>query len=396
LRNVLTIIHYPVFGGPHSQAVRLAPILEAQGWHLTVLLPDEHGNAAPLLRDAGVDVMTMPLRRLRGTMRLRDHIEWASSFWPEAKAIQCVIAERGIDLVQVSGLVNVQGAVAARRERKAIVWQIIDTRAPMSLRRIFMPIVTGWSDIVMTTGAAVAAVHPGCRQLGERLRTFYMPVDPETFTPALVDASVARARLGFTETDLVVGTVGNLNPQKGHENFLRALSLVRMELDGVKGVIVGSSHDTHRTYERNLYRLATSLGLDIGRDVVFTGGLRDVRAPLAAMDVFVLASVPHSEGAPAAVEEAMMMAKPVIATDTGSLHELIRQEATGLVVPPLDVQAMADAIVRLLLDEELRTSMGAASREEAKDRFSTDECAAIHISAYEDALEQAIRRAAEH
>jgi glycosyltransferase involved in cell wall biosynthesis len=386
VRNVLMIIHYPVYGGPHSQALRLAPVLERQGWHAVVLLSDESGNAAEIMKEEGLDTETISLRRLRGTLDPMEHFRSASSFAREVRTIRRVIEKRAIDIVQISGLVNVQGAVAAWQERLPIVWQLMDTRAPMPVRRLMMPIVVRMSDVVMSTGSTVATLHPGSERLGDRLRVFYMPVDPESFAPALFDRATAREALGYDESDLLLGTIGNLNPQKGHDYLLRAVARARMELDRVKLLVIGSPHVTHRAYEENLHRLATSLGLEIGIDVVFTGGLRDVRPALAAMDLFVLAAVPHSEGAPAAVEEAMMMSRAVVATDVGSLREVVRNGETGLVVPPLDVESMADAIVKVLLDGERRVEMGARGRAHALRRFATADCASIHASAYDFAV----------
>ena len=67
LKRVLFVIHFPVFGGPHNQALRLAHPLLARGWDTVVVLPAEPGNAAERLRAAGVEVVTMPLHRLRAS-----------------------------------------------------------------------------------------------------------------------------------------------------------------------------------------------------------------------------------------------------------------------------------------------------------------------------------------
>jgi glycosyltransferase involved in cell wall biosynthesis len=384
--NILLVIHYPVFGGPHSEARALAPILKRNGWDMLVLLPDERGNAVEMLQNAGLEVITMPLRRLRGTLDPAEHLRSGFAFRREVQAIRSLIRDRSIDLVQASGLVNIHAAAAARLEGKALVWQLIDTRAPMALRRLIMPLVVRWSDVVMTTGEAVAREHPGSERLGERLRVFYMPVNADLFSPDCVDRRLARAEFGFAEGDHVLGTVGNLNPQKGHEYLLRSAARARMELDGVKVILVGASHDTHREYERKLYELARSLGLEVGVDVVFTGALQDVRPALAALDVFVCSSVPRSEGAPAAVEEAMMMALPVVASHVGALAEVVSDGQTGYLVPSLDPEAMANAIVRLLRTPGGSQTMGDRGRKRALAHFSAEDCAAVHAEAYEFAV----------
>jgi glycosyltransferase involved in cell wall biosynthesis len=384
--NILFVIHYPVFGGPHNQAMFLAETLAHQGVEMTVLLPDEPGNAADRLRAAGVDVVTMPLHRVRATPHPAHQLRFLISLRREVSAIRRLIRDRAIDVVQIGGLVNPHAAIAARREDTPVVWQILDTRPPMALRRVMMPLVLRLSDVVMTTGRAVADVHPGAAGLGERLRPFYPPVEPEVFSAEYGDRSAARAEFGFGREDLVLVSVGNLNPQKGHEHLLRAAALARRARPEIKVLVVGAPHRTHRGYEEGLHRLAGELGLDVGKDVVFAGALSDVRPALVAADVFVLASVPRSEGAPTAIGEAMMMELPVVATDVGAVREVVDDGQTGIVVPPLDPVAISNAVLRILSESRARTEFGPRARQRALARFSAEECTRVHLSAYEYVL----------
>jgi glycosyltransferase involved in cell wall biosynthesis len=357
---------------------------------MTVLLPSESGNAAARLRAAGVDVVVIPLHRLRATRNVGHQLAFLRNLAREVRQIRKILREREIDIVQIGGLVNPHGAIAARLERIPVVWQILDTRAPMALRRIMMPVVIRLSDVVMTTGRSVADVHPGAHELGERLQVFFPPVEPSVFDPGKIDRDVARAQFGFRPADVVIGTVGNLNPQKGHEYLIRAAARARRSRPELKVLIVGASHDTHRRYESDLHELARALSLQIGDDLVFAGALSDVRPALAAMDVFVMASVPRSEGAPTAIEEAMMMAVPVVATDVGAVREVVEDGGTGLVVPPRDYVALADAVLRILDRPSRREEFGPRARLRALARFSAEECTRIHIGAYERALQRPV------
>jgi len=383
--NLLLVIHYPVFGGPHNQALRLARALEREGVNVTVLLP-AHGDGARRLRAAGIDVITMPLHRARATLRLRPLLALAWHLPREVEAIRRVIRERAIDVVQLEGLVNPHAAIAATLERTAVVWQLLDTRAPMTVRRLLMPLVVRLADVVMSTGRAVARVHPGAEALGQRLQPFFPPVDIDVFEPGKVDGGAARRSYGFREEDVVLVSVGNLNPQKGHEYLLRAVGLLRSENHRVRALVVGASHDTHVAYERELYRLCGRLGLEVGRDVVFAGSLDDVRPALAAADIFVLSSVPRSEGVPTAAEEAMMMHLPVVATDVGAVSELVEHGVTGYVVRPLDARALAQAILHVA-DPATCAAMGARAHERAAALCSTEQCAQLHLQAYELAVQ---------
>jgi glycosyltransferase involved in cell wall biosynthesis len=121
---------------------------------------------------------------------------------------------------------------------------------------------------------------------------------------------------------------------------------------------------------------AGSLGL--ADRVTLTGGRTDVPDMLAAFDVFVLSSV--SEGLSNVIQEAMAMGLPVVATEVGGAAELVERDATGLLVPPSNAPAMAEALLRLGRDPVLRERMGQAGRARAEREFTLD--AMVH--AYEE------------
>lgn len=218
--NVLYVIHYRFFGGPQNQALRLAQPLARRGVATVVVLPDEPGNAAERLRAGAVDVVSLPLHRLRAVPDPLLQVRFLASMPEEVATLRRLIRQRSIDVVQVGGLVNPHAAIAARLEGVGVVWQLLDTRAPMMLRRLIMPWVIALADVVMTTGAGVARVHPGAAALGSRLVPFYPPVDTSVFTPGPDHRASARAEFGLGTGGLLVGTVANLNPQKGLEHFI--------------------------------------------------------------------------------------------------------------------------------------------------------------------------------
>jgi glycosyltransferase involved in cell wall biosynthesis len=382
--NLLSIIHYPVFGGPHNRNLRLVPSLAARSIQVTVLIPDEPGNAAQRLRSAGIDVITMPLHRLRATTHALAHLGFAARFWPEVRAIRRVIRERAVDIVQINGLVNPHGAVAARLEGVPVVWQLVDTRPPLVLRRAMMPPVSWLADSVMFNGTALIAAHPGGAALSDRSFVYYPPVDLNVCFPGCADRQRVRAELGIPLESPVVGTVANINPQKGIDYFVRAAALIKRRLPDAWFLVVGALYDTHAAYARRLRALAEELG--IWKSMVFPGFRDDVERIFSAMDVSLITSVPRSEGTTTTAQESMAVGVPVVATDVGAVSEVVEDGVTGYVVPPLDPQAIADAALRLLRDPALREGMGRAGRQRALERFSLETCAQIHLEAYDYAL----------
>lgn len=392
-RRLLQVIHYPVFGGPHNQALRLAEPLARRGWDTIVLLPKEQGNAAARLRMAGIPVVEAPLGRLRAVPDPRLQLRFAASFRPDVARIRRIIRHKRIDLVVVSGLVNPHAAIAARLERVPVVWQILDTRAPMKLRQLLMPLVTRLSDAIMSTGVEVARVHPGALALGDRLVPFFPPVDTQSFRPDLARRATARRTLGVPDDAHLIGTLGNLNPQKGHEYLLRAAAVARQSRPDVVVRVLGADTPTQADYAAGLRAEALALRLlDEGGPLFVDPG---ACAPelLPAFDLFVMTSVPRSEGAPTAILEAMACGLPVVTTDVGAVREMVEEGETGFVTPPLDPPATADAILRVLADDSLRTRMAAEARGRALQRYDVDVCADTHLAAFEAALAHHGRRA---
>ncbi len=382
--NLLSVIHYPVFGGPHNQALRLSVPLADGGWKTTVLLPEELGNAAERLRDAEIDVKTLPLHRLRATVNPVIQSRFVASLWREIGAIRRLIRQGDIDLVQVNGLVNPHGAIAARLEGVPVVWQILDTRPPMMLRRLLMPFVTRLAHSVMFDGNALTAVHPGAEALSSRSFVYYPPVDVNVFYPGCAERDAVRRELGIPPTSTVVGTVANINPQKGYEHFVRSAALIREQMPDVTFLVVGGVYDTHKTYVAQIHGLAKELGL-VDR-IIFAGVRDDVERMFSAMDVSMITSVPRSEGTTTTAQESMAVGTPVIATDVGAVGEIVEDGVTGYLVPPLNPQAIAEATLRLLTDADLRARMGRAGRDSAVERFSVERCVEVHFQAYDYAM----------
>jgi glycosyltransferase involved in cell wall biosynthesis/SAM-dependent methyltransferase len=385
LVNVLHVTHFPVFGGPHNQALRLSAPLAARGFRTVVVLPSEPGNAAERLRAGNVDVRVVPLHRIRNTPNVLVHARLAIALPNEVSKLRALIRSEQIDLVQVAGLVNPHAAIAARLERIPVVWQLLDTRAPIPVAMAAMVWVRALADTVMTTGVAVAKWHPGYEAIKERVIPYFPPVDLDRFTPLPGLRAGVRADWGIAMSDPVVGCVANVNPQKGILELVKAFASLRQGHPDARLVLVGAEYATHADYSAAVRVEMASHGLADGRDVLFLGAVSDVERQLAGMDVVALSAVPRSEGITTAILEAMAAGLPVVVTDVGGIREAVHDGISGIVVAPNDPAAFSVALVRLLADPALRTSIGAAARRAAEARFGVDTCVETHIRAYRHA-----------
>lgn len=392
--RTLFVVHYPVFGGPHNQALRLDRALAERGWETVVLIPDEPGNAGERLREGGVNVITARLHRLRAKPSLRLQWNFIRGFRPAVKAIRALIREQRIDVVMIGGLVNPHAAIAARREGVPVVWQILDTRTPKPLVKLLMPLVKRLADALLVTGMDVAAAHPGSKDFGERLFSFFPPVDVDAFQADEPTRDSARDELGIPRGALAIGNVSNVNPQKDQMTLVRAAGILHRSYPDVRFVVLGAKYPEHADYVESIEAEAAAVGLTLGSDLIFHDPGSEVAKFGSALDIFWLTSEPRSEGIPTVIEEAMSLGLPVVTTDVGSVRAAVIDGETGFVVPPRDPAAIAFATQRLIDDRELRERFGRAARSRAVDTFSVDLCADVHVRALDAAIDHAaVRRA---
>jgi len=178
------------------------------------------------------------------------------------------------------------------------------------------------------------------------------------------------------ENVMLAGTIGRLVWQKGLLYFIQAIKEInaRWKMQDVKYLIVGEGKERN-----NLEQKIKNLGLD--DKVIFTGFCSDIKEILYSLDVFVLPSI--REGQPIALLEAMAMETPIVATDIEGVNETIVDGITGILVPPKNPSALAEAIVCLLKDKKKAQEMGQAGRMVVEEKFNLKDKMEQHNRLYE-------------
>lgn len=171
----------------------------------------------------------------------------------------------------------------------------------------------------------------------------------------------------------LVGAAGALTTEKGHRHLIEAAAAVVRDVPDARFVIVGEGELRH-ALERQIHEL------HLEKHVFLAGFRPDALAFHKAFDVFV--ATPAAEGLGTALLSAMASAKAVVATEVGGIPEIVRQGETGIVVPPRDPEALAQAIVRLLKDDELRARMGRAGFEQVRRMFSAERMVEETLTVY--------------
>ena len=385
--RVLNVLLDNRIGGPQIRVLSVAKELRKYGIESIMIAPKREGDFAQRAVKEGFKVHQV--KSLYGPQPFNNFCSIFANFgqilnFPlSVLAIAKIIKKEKIEIVHVQGLLNLQAPVAALLMRKKIVWHLISSLYPKTLVSFLMPFITMIADQIV-----VVAEKLGKYYLGNKLKStesnasiIYGCVDVDTFNPFTVsknDIDKLKKEFNINPCEKIVGCIGNINPAKGYEYFIESANYVRKKSNDVKFIIVGAELETQKQYYQKLQTLVSSLGME--QDIIFTGKRDDISQVLSMFDVFVLPSV--AEGTPIVILEAMAMEKPIVATDVGAVSEQMVDGDTGIIVPPKNHKAIAEAVIYLLEHPEERIEMGGRGRERVKEMFSLERYVEEHRKLY--------------
>jgi glycosyltransferase involved in cell wall biosynthesis len=326
---------------------QLAAGLDRRRIQADVICLLEGGPVAEELRERGVPVEVLGLGRLyaprglAGVARLARHLRRSG---PDV--LHTYLVSSNVFGTLAGRLGGVAAVVTSRRDTGfSRNW-----RLRLLEERVINPRV----DRVVAVSPTIAESTRRERGLcADRVLTIENGVDLAALEPALQLRDETRREWGLAPEDRAVGTIGHLSPIKGHADFLHAAALVAAADRRARFFVVGDG-----ILRPSLEALARTLG--IADRVVFTGAREDVPRLLAMLDVFVLPS--HAEGMSNALLEAMALGRPVVATAVGGNPDVVRDGATGLLVPPRQPRALAAALAELLVEPARAAALGTAAR----------------------------------
>ena len=294
------------------------------------------------------------------------------------RSIFRIVANGSYDIVHTHiSKAGILGRLAARWAKVPVVLhtyhglvdEVISSSIKGEIFRFCERRAAGWSDALVAVSGHVARQWQDISVgMGEQYRVVPNGIDTDYF---------ARAEgLALTGDPRLV-VVASLTREKGIDVLLRAMSSVIAEFPGSELYVVGDG-----PLRSSLEGLASELNLHSG--VHFVGIQSDVRPYLAACDLALLPSL--REGFGLVAVEAMAVGRAVVASHTGGIPEVVIAGETGLLVPPGDDQALADAVISLLKNPERRREMARAGSIRAERDFSLERALASLQALYEELL----------
>ncbi|KPK97336.1 MAG: hypothetical protein AMJ95_09485 [Omnitrophica WOR_2 bacterium SM23_72] len=383
--NILYVITKLELGGAQKQLWNLICSLSKERYNIFLFTAREG-----LLMD---DFFSLEGLTLRKSVNLQRRINPFKDFL-SCLEIYHYIKKNDIDIVHThSSKAGIVGRLAARAAGvKWIIhtvhgWSFNDFQSV--LRQVFFIWLERWIAC-FTDRLVVVSEYDRAKGLSHRIgkceqyRRISYGINQSDF---LTKDNEARNRLGLKDADLAVGMVACFKPQKSPQDFIRLASVMTKKLTHLKFVLVGDGQ--LRSGVEKLIRKC-----DLSEFVILTGWRKDVREILAALDVLVLTSL--WEGLPVCVLEAMAAQKPVVATDTGGIAEIVREGQTGYLVKPHDITQMAERLYFLLEDERLRRDMGASAQQSLGEDFTVSNMSKNTECLYEELIGTNTRKEREY
>lgn len=199
----------------------------------------------------------------------------------------------------------------------------------------------------------------------EKVSLIYNGVELEEYNDKWVSGERIREQFKIEKGIPLIGTVGRLVWQKGLPYFIQAVKIITqppITNHPLPVFLIVGEGELKENLELRIKNL------ELSDRIIFTGFRKDVKEILSALDILVLSSL--REGFPMITLEAMAMGKPVVATDIEGIKEQVVNGETGILVPPKNPKALAEAIIKLAKSKELREKMGSAGRKLVEEKFN--------------------------
>lgn len=334
-----------------------------------VILP-ENGPLVSKLQTAGVQVSILPYPILRRKFfNIKGIGNYIVSYIKFSQKLKRIVNKENIKLVHVNTTAVLEGVWLKVFTKAKIVWHVHEIIIhPNFIYKVICFLLQHFSDksIAVSDATKKRLIESGMVD-SEKVTTIHNGIqeDYPKNEPGFV-----RKRLGIPNDAIVIGMVGRVNAWKGQNDFLDAVNPILKKSSSVHVVLVGSAYVGEEVYEQKLSNKVASFSTKERIHLrPFTEQIADY---YSAFDIFVLPST-QPDPFPTVVLEAMSNSLPVVAYDHGGVSEMIIDDETGFLCPPLDTNALSQKLSLLVADRQLRMSMGQKASIRQKSEFSLDQ-----------------------
>ena len=250
----------------------------------------------------------------------------------------------------------------------------------------FEKIASNFTDVLFTQSKEDAELARKFKLLSkEKIFTIGNGVNTKKFNPArFQNPYLMKKKLKIPKKSFVIGCIARLVEEKGLKEFLSAAKFISKIYSDVYFLIIGERLTTD--HDSNIEKEIQSAKKEIQNNILFLGLRNDIPELISTMDLYCLPS--WREGMPRSIIEAMMMSKPVLATDIRGSREEVLNNQTGFLVPVKSDLALQKAMIKFIKDKKMCTEFGKAGRNRALKIFDEEKVINLQIKVIKYEIEK--------
>ena len=353
--KILQVCSAKMLGGGEQHVIDLIRALIERG-HELHLAVRRNSSLCQALLEVPVEWHELPLRNALDIF--------------SAKQIAAIIKENKIDVVHAHVARDYPIAGIATKLSPAKLFLTRHHFNPIKSNFLYRWAIGTAINLIAVSASVKAELVKAFPALAKR--TVIIPNWVDSDGIATLGKAEAREALGI-KRKFAIGMIGEISPVKNQELFVKAahdLMTVRIFTE-IDFFIIGEASSQNQNYQQYINSLLNQFNSDIKGQVKLTGKIADIKTKLAAFDIILIPSI--NEGFSLVLVEAMAAGVAVIAANVGAMAEIVQNEKTGLLIEPQNSQAIAQAIKRLLENDELRKKLGTAASEQVKAQFDRNQ-----------------------
>lgn len=371
--HIMHVIYEFSMGGLENRLVNLMNVIDPNVFNFSICCIKKSGIMATRIKRKDIKIFELHRKSKNYLICLK---------------LAMLFRKEKVDVIHTHGWSGFDGVIGAKLARVPVIihseqGKDIEDIYSIKKRRLWgRKLISYLANQVVTVSEEIKDSLVKTEKISpDKILTIHNGVDIQRFN-INIDKIKKKEEVGIGSKDIVIGTVGRLDPIKSYDTFLYCAKEVISEFPDLRFLLVGDG-----PMRKNLEELSTKLGLQ--EKVTFIGERLDIPELLNIMDIFVLPSL--SEGLSNTILEAMASGLPIITTRVGGNPEIIIDGETGFLVPPTDYQSLSKVLIQLLKAPSLAKKIGLAGQERAKRHFSLSKMVSSYEALYKELSEKHIR-----
>jgi len=371
MKKILIVHQSSELYGSDKTLLLFLKYLNKEQFYPVVILPTE-GPLLVELQKLNIDVYVMPVIKLHRKMfAFKNLFLTGIQIFKSIKQLKNLDRKYQFDVVYSNTLAVLLGYLYARFSGKKHLWHVHEIiGSPKIVASLFLRLLKSKANhFTIYNSFATANFWEDQFSLPKRKNyaVVHNGVEPYELEENPSSINTVRKSLFGVNDEIVIGLVGRINKWKGQEVLLNAFNSLSNKHEGIRLVFVGSPPPNAEVYLDDLKnKILTSKKENIIKIIPFRDNIGEI---WKAIDIAV---VPSTEPEPFGLVavEAMFAKKPVVASNHGGLTEIVKNNETGFLVTPNQVEALESAIEKLIVNKHLRMQMGESGYQRAEKLFS--------------------------